>query len=94
MVSQFLAYKPINFTALTDSSLHCRRFLWARIMLAKAPCWNSRGEEGMGRIKGSGEREEKTGSILAWGKSGVGFSTASKSCPDDQCGNRFDFLIA
>ena len=43
---------------------------------------------------GGGEREEKTGSILARGKSGVGFSTASKSCPDDQCRKRFDFLIA
>ena len=34
-----------------------------------------------------------TGSISAWGKSGLGFTTASKSCPEDQCRNRFDFLI-
>ena len=45
----------------------------------------------------SPEKKKKrigTGSILACGKSGVGFSTASKSCPEDQCRNRFDFLFA
>ena len=47
--------------------------------------------------KPQGARKKKpigTSSILARSKSGVGFSTASKSCPDDQCRNRFDFLIA
>ena len=40
----------------------------------------------------SPEKKKKrigTSSILAWGKSGVDFSTASKSCPDDQFRNRW-----
>ena len=96
-------------------------------LLAKAPCWNSRGEEELGRVKGSGVRGRKerrenhicsvqtwtvklnppehnllvrkkkkrigTSSILAWGKSGVGFSTASKSCPDASVEMALTFLL-
>ena len=46
------------------SSLQCRRFLWARNLLAKAPCWNfpKRGGDGASQRErgGGGEREEKT----------------------------------
>ena len=96
-------------------------------LLAKAPCWNSRGEEELGRVIGSGVRGRKerrenhicsvqtwtvklnppehnllvrkkkkrigTSSILAWGKSGVGFSTASKSCPDASVEIALTFLL-
>ena len=34
-----------------------------------------------------------TSSILAWGKSGVGFSTASKSCPDASVEMALTFLL-
>ena len=34
-----------------------------------------------------------TSSILAWGKSGVGFSTASKSCPDASVEMALPFLL-
>ena len=47
----------------SSSSLQCRRFLWARNLLAKAPCWNSpkRGGNGASQRErgGGGEREEK-----------------------------------
>ena len=45
-------------------SLQCRRFLWGRNLLAKAPCWNfpKRGGDGASQRErgGGGEREEKT----------------------------------
>ena len=97
----------------------------ANVFLAKAPCRNSRREEEMGRVKGSGEGAERewrenhicsiqtwteqltplehnllvrkkcigTSSILPWGKSGVGFSTASKSCPDASVEIALTFLL-
>ena len=47
---------------LSVSSLQCRRFLWARNLLAKAPCWNfpKRGGNGASQRErgGGGEREE------------------------------------
>ena len=50
--------------ALECVSLQCRRFLWARNLLAKAPCWNfpKRGGDGVSQRErgGGGEREEKT----------------------------------
>ena len=46
------------------NSLQCRRFLWARNLLAKAPCWNfpKRGGNGASQREREGgrEREEKT----------------------------------
>ena len=98
----------------------------ANVFLAKAPYWNSRREEEMGRVKGSGEEAERekrkshllspnmesycywtlqniiyssgkkrfgTSSILAWGKSGVSFSTASKSCPEASVEIALTFLL-
>ena len=44
----------------TSFSLQCRRFLWARNLLAKALCWSFTKRKEMGRVKGGGEREEKT----------------------------------
>ena len=50
------------------TSLQCRRFLWARNLLAKAPCWNlpKRGGNGASqRERGGGEkREEKTPALF------------------------------
>ena len=49
---------------LQKPSLQCRRFLWARNLLAKVPCWNFRKRGGDGasqRKRGrGGERKEKT----------------------------------
>ena len=50
------------------TSLQCRRFLWARNLLAKAPCWNfpKRGGNGASQRErgGGGKREEKTPALF------------------------------
>ena len=54
----------LYFTYKCRNSLQCRRFLWARNLLAKLPCWNfpNRGGDGASQREqgGGGEREEKT----------------------------------
>ena len=42
-------------------SLQCRRFLWVRNLLSKAPCWNfpKRGGAGASQGSGKGARREK-----------------------------------
>ena len=62
--------KPCDRACLVRKSAHvlcslqCRRFLWARNLLAKALCWNfpkRGGDEASQRERGGGgEREEKT----------------------------------
>ena len=55
---------PIQCTTHWSPSLQCKRFLWARNLLEKAPCWNfpKRGGDGASQRErgGGGEREEKT----------------------------------
>ena len=50
-------------TEKKGTSLQCRRFLWARNLLAKVPCWNFRKRGGDGASQrergGGGERKEK-----------------------------------
>ena len=42
-----------------QNSLQCRRFLWARNLPVKAPCWNFPKRGGDGWVKGSGEGAER-----------------------------------
>ena len=56
--------KEIGAWEYCNMRLQCRRFLWARNLLAKSPCWNfpKRGGNGASQRErgGGGEREEKT----------------------------------
>ena len=62
---QALVYRYVlKYLLYVFISLQCRRFLWARNLLAKEPCWNfpKRGRDGASQRErgGGGEREEKT----------------------------------
>ena len=55
---------PLTQSAWSRPSLQCRRFLWARNLLAKASCWNFPRREGNGASqrerRGGVERKGKT----------------------------------